>query len=141
MKSIPAPITPLRFSNFLEESMSRDQVESRPSRARRLGVKLSSVAALVLMVAMALPARAADERVVKSRVAPIYPEIARRMKIGGEVRVEATVNALGKVTVVKALSGNRMLTTAAEDAVRQWKFEPGSGESTIDVAVNFAIAR
>jgi TonB family protein len=141
MKSISAPITPLRFSNLLEESMSRDQVESRLSCAKRLGMKLFSVAALVLMVVMALPARAADARAVKSRVAPVYPEIAKRMRIGGEVKVEATVNALGKVTGAKAVSGNRMLTTAAEDAVRQWKFEPGSGESTVDVAVNFALAR
>jgi outer membrane biosynthesis protein TonB len=34
-----------------------------------------------------------------------------------------------------------MLTTAAEEAVRQWKFESGAGETTINVAVNFALAQ
>jgi len=121
--------------------MSTDQVENRPSRLRRLGMKLFPVAALALMMAMTLPARAADERAVKSRVSPVYPEVAKRMRIGGLVKVEATINAQGRVTGAKAVSGNRMLTTAAEDAVRQWKFESGAGETTINVAVNFALAQ
>jgi TonB family protein len=98
---------------------------------------LSAFAVLALVVAMALPARAADDRAVKQRVAPIYPEIAKRMKIVGEVKLEATVDASGKVTEVKSLSGNHMLTIAAEDAVRKWRFEPGAGDSKVDVAVDF----
>lgn len=109
------------------------------SQARRVSVRLMQVAALALVVAMAIPARAADDRPVKSRVAPVYPEIAKRMKIAGEVKVEATVDASGKVTEVKAISGNHMLAVAAEDAVRKWKFESGAGESKVNVAVNFNI--
>jgi len=41
-------------------------------------------------------ARAADERAVKSRVTPIYPEVAKRMKIRGAVKLVATVDAQGK---------------------------------------------
>ena len=109
------------------------------SQARRVSVRLMQAAALALVVAMAIPARAADDRPVKSRVAPVYPEIAKRMKIAGEVKVEATVDASGKVTEVKAISGNHMLAVAAEDAVRKWKFESGAGESKVNVAVNFNI--
>ncbi|WP_420237384.1 energy transducer TonB [Telmatobacter bradus] len=109
------------------------------SRVRRYSVRMIQAAALALVVAMAIPARAADDRAVKSRVAPVYPEIAKRMKIGGEVKVEATVDATGKVTDVKAISGNHMLAVAAEDAVRKWKFESGAGDSKVDVAVNFNI--
>jgi len=87
---------------------------------------------------MALPAHAGDERTVKSRVAPIYPEIAKRMRVEGEVKLEATVDAGGNVTDVKEISGNHILALAAEDAVRKWKFESGSGDSTVIVAVNFA---
>jgi TonB family protein len=98
-------------------------------------------AALVLILAMAMPIRAADERAVKSRVAPVYPEIAKRMQIGGAVKIEATVDAQGKVTDVKSVSGNRMLSAAAEDAVRQWKFVPASSDSTVNVEVNFAVGQ
>jgi TonB family protein len=95
-------------------------------------------AALALILTIAMPARAADERAIKSRVAPVYPEIAKRMKIGGAVRLEATVDAQGKVTDVKTVSGNHMLAVAAEDAVRQWKFVPASSDSSVNVEVNFS---
>jgi TonB family protein len=90
---------------------------------------------------MALPGSAASDRPVKSRVPPIYPELAKRMKIAGIVKVEATVDADGKVTGVKTLSGSTALQTAAEDAVRKWKFGPGDGTATVAVDVNFSMAQ
>jgi TonB family protein len=98
-------------------------------------VGLLGVCALALVVA--LPAWAANERGVKLRVAPSYPEIAKRMRIGGVVEIEATVDAEGKVLEAKAVSGNRMLEPAAEDAVRKWKFEPGPGSFKVTVQINF----
>ena len=117
--------------------MNGRQFEIASRTARRAGIGFFQVTALALMVAMALPARAADERAVKARVAPAYPEIARRLKIAGLVKIEATVDPAGKVTGVKTVSGNRMLSAAAEDAVRRWKFESGSGDATVDVDINF----
>jgi TonB family protein len=94
---------------------------------------------LALVVALAMPARAADERGIKSRVAPTYPEIAKRMRISGMVRLAVTVDPEGNVTGVKPISGNGMLAVAAEDAVRRWRFEPGPGVSTVEVSLNFAL--
>lgn len=105
----------------------------------RTGMRLILAVVLALMVASAIPARATDQRAVLSRFAATYPEIARRMKIEGVVKLEVTVDAAGKVTDVKTLSGNRMLSTAAEDAVRKWKFEPGPGPSKVTVQLNFAL--
>jgi len=119
--------------------MNRISNTKRAFGWRAASVKLFQVAALALTLAMAMPARAADERAVKSRVAPAYPEIARRMKIAGVVRVEATVDADGRVTDVKTLSGNRMLAAAAEQAVQNWKFVPGAGVSTVQLDINFAL--
>lgn len=95
---------------------------------------------LALALVLALPALA-DGRVVKQRVAPVYPEIAKRMRVGGVVKLEATVSPEGKVLSVKTLSGNRMLSGAAEDALRQWKFAAGSEESTETIEMNFALAQ
>ena len=97
--------------------------------------------ALLLLLAVAcllfaLPAHADDRRVEK-RVPPVYPEIAKRMRISGIVHIEATVAADGNVTAAKATSGNKMLSPAAEDAVKHWKFVPGDGQSTVGIDVNF----
>jgi TonB family protein len=97
-------------------------------------------AVFALMMVLAIPASAAN-RVVKVRVPPVYPELAKRMKITGTVKISATVDADGKVTAVKTIEGNRMLSSAAEDAVKHWKFEPGAGETTEEVTLNFAMAQ
>jgi len=96
-------------------------------------------AALALLLALTFPAFAADARPVKSRVAPIYPEIAKRLRIEGLVRVEATVDPEGKVIDAKAVSGNHALSPAAEDAVRKWRFLPAPDQSTVTVDINFAL--
>ena len=119
--------------------MNSLHVGASPRRLRRSGIWLFRAAALALLLAMAIPARAADERAVKSRVAPVYPEIARRMKIAGVVTVQATVDPDGKVTDAKAVSGNRALSPAAEEAVRKWRFAPADATSTVTVEITFAL--
>jgi TonB family protein len=106
---------------------------------RNRAARLFQVAALALLASLALPvpARAADDRAVKSRVAPVYPELAKRMKIGGIIRVEAVVDPEGKVVDTKTVSGNHMLSTAAEEAVRKWRFVPAAAQSTVEVSINF----
>jgi TonB family protein len=103
--------------------------------------RMIQIAAVALLVAIAIPAGAAENRAVKLRAAPVYPEVAKRMKITGEVRLEVTVDPEGKVTGVKSLSGNVMLVAAAEDAVRKWRFEPGPATTTVDVMLNFALTQ
>ncbi|HTV04013.1 MAG TPA: energy transducer TonB [Acidobacteriaceae bacterium] len=95
------------------------------------------VAALALAVC-ALPAAAAGRK-IERRVPPVYPELAKRMHIGGTVRVAATIAADGTVTQAKAISGNKLLESAAENAIRQWKFAPGDGTSTENINVDFEV--
>jgi TonB family protein len=121
--------------------MNHLRARDRRQGLRRVGIGTFQGAALVLILAIAMPIRAVDERAVKSRVSPAYPEIVKRMKIGAAVKLEATVDAQGKVTDIKTVRGNHMLSVAAEDAVRQWKFVPGSGSSSVTVEVNFAPAQ
>jgi TonB family protein len=108
--------------------------------ARHFAVRLFQAAALALVVVLTIPARAADEREVRSRVAPVYPEMAKRMKITGAVKVEATVDSDGVVKSAHATDGNRMLSAAAEDAVKKWKFTAGDGTATVHVELHFALA-
>lgn len=97
--------------------------------------------ALALAVFLAVQAQASEERAVKARVAPVYPEIARRLRIGGTVVVRAIVEPDGKVSDARTLTGNRMLSPAAEEAVRKWKFVVGQAASTVDVEVNFGLTQ
>jgi TonB family protein len=93
------------------------------------------VAALACLI-FATPGHADDRRVEK-RVPPVYPEIAKRMRIAGIVHVEATVAPDGTVMTVKTTAGNKMLSPAAEDAVKRWKFVPGDSQSTVGIDINF----
>ena len=114
------------------------RIDVNTKNLKAISIKTAQAAAMALILVIALPAHAGDDRPIKSRVAPVYPEIAKRMHISGAVKLEATVDAQGKVTDVKALSGNRMLSAAAEEAVRQWKFAPGASDSNVNVEVDFA---
>jgi len=108
---------------------------------RPAAVRIFRLAALALTVVLLIPVATAESRAIKTRVAPVYPEMAKRMRIAGEVRLEVTVDPEGKVTDVKKVSGNTMLSSAAEDAVRKWRFDSGPGTSTVEVTLNFAVGQ
>ena len=59
-----------------------------------------------------------------SSVLPVYPRAAAVRGDSGEVTVDATVNELGKVVAVKAISGPPTLREAAITAVSQWRYQP-----------------
>jgi TonB family protein len=67
---------------------------------------------------------------------PTYPEIARKMNLGGTVRVVAVVASDGEVKSVEPVGGSPVLLKAAEDAVSKWKFAPGP-ESRESVELHF----
>lgn len=75
-------------------------------------------------------------RKVKLKVSPQYPELARRMNVTGAVRLEILVGANGQVKSVKPLGGHPLLIDAAESAVKQWRYEPGT-EATEIVEIRF----
>jgi TonB family protein len=76
-------------------------------------------------------------RKAKNRVAPIYPDVARRMNIVGTVRLAVVVAANGTVKSSKAIGGHPLLVNAAMDAMKRWKFEPAPTESSGVVEFKF----
>lgn len=86
---------------------------------------------LLFGVAAVTPTAAQDEgRKVKTKVAPLYPELARKMAVTGVVKVQVTIAANGSVKSAKVVGGHPLLVDPAMDAVRKWKFEPGPDDST-----------
>jgi TonB family protein len=76
-------------------------------------------------------------RKVKTRVSPLYPEIARRMNISGVVKLVVVVSPSGNVVSTKVLGGHPLLVNSAQDAIKKWKFETGPEESTGVVEFTF----
>lgn len=76
-------------------------------------------------------------RKVKSKVAPMYPDLARRMNITGVVKVLITVTTAGTVKDAKLVGGHPVLANAALDAVKKWRFETAPQESTGIVEFRF----
>ena len=78
-----------------------------------------------------------SERKISARVVPVYPELAKKMHIHGVVKIEVIVRPNGNVKSSRVLGGNPVLVEAAQDAVRNWKFEPTQSETTEIVQVGF----
>jgi periplasmic protein TonB len=57
-------------------------------------------------------------------VAPIYPEVARRIHLQGTVVVECTIDPRGRVVNPTIVQGNPLLNEAALAAVQQWVYTP-----------------
>ena len=73
----------------------------------------------------------------KTKVSPVYPELAKRMSITGTVRLSVVVAPNGQVKNTKAIGGHPILVTAAMDAMKQWRFEPAAAESSGVVEFKF----
>lgn len=98
-------------------------------------VLLAGISGLILHP---VPSRAQElTRKAKTRVAPMYPELAKRMSISGVVKVEVVVAPNGAVKSTKVVGGHPLLVNAAVDAVKKWRFETGSEETTGVVEFKF----
>lgn len=81
-----------------------------------------------------------SEPVAVHKVPPVYPEAARKARVMGIVVLEAEIAADGKVTDARVLSSpSPLLTDAAADAVRLWRFEPARDVAGQAVAVRYVV--
>jgi protein TonB len=80
-----------------------------------------------------------------NKVTPLYPDIAKRARIQGIVVLQAVISKQGTIENLRVVSGHPMLTQAALDAVRQWRYRPYllNGEPVeveTQITVNFNLA-
>lgn len=61
-----------------------------------------------------------------SEAAPVYPIMAKNQHVTGDVVIDALIDANGRVTTMKVISGPTLLHQAAKDALKQWKYQPAS---------------
>jgi TonB family protein len=65
-----------------------------------------------------------DEGMLTHKVIPVYPAIASRIGLQGDVKLHAIIARDGTVQSLNLISGHPLLAPAAMDAVRQWKYRP-----------------
>lgn len=78
-------------------------------------------------------------------VNPGYPLLARQMKVQGSVILRALIGKDGVIQNLQIVKGPAILATAAENAVRQWRFKPHyqggeAVETEATITVNFTIS-
>ena len=102
--------------------------------SRRTANALLVLLSLLLVVGSArVGAQQQSEEIVrraKSKVQPVYPELARKMNITGTVKIEVTVAPNGTVKDARVVGGHPVLAGAALDAAKKWRFEPAPTESS-----------
>jgi TonB family protein len=81
--------------------------------------------------------QASGHRVMLSRTAPSYPEMARKMGLEGVVKLRVTVTPRGSAKLVETVGGSPLLARAAEDAVYKWRWAPLKEESVELVELRF----
>ncbi|HWY56679.1 MAG TPA: energy transducer TonB [Terriglobales bacterium] len=77
------------------------------------------------------------ERKLLTKVAPAYPELARRTNLHGVVKLMVVVAPDGKVTSTEVVGGNPVLVQAAVDAVRKWRYEAAAEQTHRVVELRF----
>lgn len=101
-----------------------------------------AIAAIGLSFAISSVAQTAStdegKRKVKSKVAPQYPELAKRMNVTGKVKIEVVITPDGRVKSTRVIGGHPLLVQACQDAVKEWKFVAGPDETTQIVEFEFS---
>ncbi|HEY3971885.1 MAG TPA: energy transducer TonB [Candidatus Sulfotelmatobacter sp.] len=78
-----------------------------------------------------------NARKVAERIAPVYPELARKLSLSGTVKLRVTVTPDGNAKSAQVLGGNPVLAKAAQDSVMRWKWAPAARESQENVELRF----
>jgi periplasmic protein TonB len=77
---------------------------------------------------------------------PVYPALARQARVPGTVRLTAIIGRDGAIRNLQVMSGHPLLTPAALEAVKQWRYQPTllndePVEVITQIDVNFTLSR
>jgi TonB family protein len=125
--TLAAPKVNRAGTNGLTENSASNTAPVVPGEAPALEAAMGSILArrpAPVAVGQPLPVggQVQGARLIKS-VPPVYPTLAKANHVTGDVTLDALIDAPGKGTDVKAVSGPTLLRGAAMDAVALWKYE------------------
>ncbi|HZW78968.1 MAG TPA: energy transducer TonB [Candidatus Deferrimicrobiaceae bacterium] len=94
---------------------------------------------LLTSVASVAQEHIASTRKILAQVAPQYPTLARSMNIQGKVKADVLVAPNGAVESVEIKGGHPLLVQSAQNALREWKWEPAPHATHESVEVKFGL--
>ncbi|HYL85638.1 MAG TPA: energy transducer TonB [Candidatus Angelobacter sp.] len=110
----------------------------RTNRWRKLALTAGAFAVLSAGIGFAQTGTTDEsKRKVKTKTAPVYPELAKRMNVAGKVKIEVVITPDGHVKSTRVVGGHPLLVQACQDAVKEWKFVPAPEETTQIVEFEF----
>ena len=125
--TLPTPWSPLPKLQAVDEHLraliTRD-AEGKATITLSTGTPLVGAVGGPVVVSTAVATRVVPNGTVVSRVAPVYPPIAKEAHVQGIVTLKVLIAKDGTVKEVSVVSGPAMLTQAAADAVKQWIYQP-----------------
>jgi outer membrane biosynthesis protein TonB len=92
--------------------------------------------AITVLVSVGIWAQQSGRKVIYE-VKPRKPSILMDKQIGGVVKMIAIVSPSGTVKGTQVMGGNPILITAAQAAVKQWKYSPAPTETRELVTFRF----
>lgn len=78
-----------------------------------------------------------SKRKAKTKLLPVYPDLAKRLNVAGKVKIEVVITPEGRVKSTRVVGGHPLLVQACQDAVKEWKFAPAAEETTQLVEFEF----
>ena len=79
------------------------------------------------------------------KVQPVYPALARQVRVQGEVMFTAVISKSGTIEDLQLVRGHPLLVIAAREAILQWRYKPTmlNGEPVeviTNIQVNFTLS-
>jgi periplasmic protein TonB len=116
-------------------------------RSNATKIQISQPAASVARQAAPVAApttNAAQRERLAEAIPPSYPPLAQHMNVQGSVVLQALIAADGSIQNLHVISGPQILATAAQQAVREWRFKPvyqngQAVETRATITVSFTI--
>jgi len=107
-------------------------------RTARKGGKILGGALLVVALGLGTANLQGQEgRKAMSNPVPVYPEVAKRMRLTGTVKVQVVIGTDGRIKEKNFIGGHPVLVNAVEETLKNWKYAPASGETTTQLEFNF----
>lgn len=97
----------------------------------------SRITLLGFMLLVTGTALLGEDRPAPKKGSPLYPELAKRMRISGAVKMTVDVDPEGKVKDVIVVQGHALLKDAAVNAARQWIVVNAPSKATELIEVDF----
>jgi TonB family protein len=100
-------------------------------------VAVAAVLAIQLTSTALVRAQSEEKRPVKHLVAPVMPELAKKLSLSGTVRIEVVIAPDGTVKRTRVVGGHPVLAAEAERAAQRSTFEAGPRETTETIDFKF----